>query len=178
MPTPTPKLSLTVDAPYVYEASTIDKKKAATLLGKSTRTVEEYVKAGRLRCAYVNGGHGMLAIFQRADVEALKAELDQPVVRAQPAFEVRNPLGIQAVPPDAMPMLARHVAAALAELGPSRPALPPVVKPWLTLDEAVEYSGLPRAYLLRATQEREPFARNVGAGKRASWRFNREALAR
>lgn len=53
---------------------------------------------------------------------------------------------------------------------------PQVIKPWLTLDEAVEYSGLPRAFLLAQAKAGNAFATNVGTDTSHRWRFNRDAL--
>jgi hypothetical protein len=50
-------------------------------------------------------------------------------------------------------------------------------RPWLTLAEASEWSGLPAAWLLAQARAGAPFALNVAHGSKAHWRFNREALA-
>jgi hypothetical protein len=50
-------------------------------------------------------------------------------------------------------------------------------KPWLTLDEAVMFSGLPKGWLMREARKGSPLALNVGSAKRASFRFSRELLS-
>lgn len=49
-------------------------------------------------------------------------------------------------------------------------------RPWLTLPEAAEVSGLPAGWLLAQAKAGAGFALNVAAGARAHWRFNRAAL--
>jgi hypothetical protein len=55
---------------------------------------------------------------------------------------------------------------------------PPAVKPWLTLAEAVDYSGLPAAWLVAQARSGGVRAVNVGTGAREFWRFNREGLGK
>lgn len=69
----------------------------------------------------------------------------------------------------------------LIEVLSKTPTLPapaaPAPKPWLTLEEAVEYSGLPRGYLLKRAREGWDAAVDVSTGgAHQFWRFNRAAL--
>jgi hypothetical protein len=68
------------------------------------------------------------------------------------------------------------LAAHLARLAAAFPAAQ--AKPWLTLDEAAEYSGLPRAWLIAQARAGALRAVNVGQGTKEFWRFNREGLAK
>lgn len=59
-----------------------------------------------------------------------------------------------------------------------QPFVPAAPKPWLTLAEAVEYSGLPANYLVQQARADTIRAVNVGRGAREFWRFNREGLSK
>lgn len=52
------------------------KAEAATLLGVSEKTIQNYIKKGRLRVEYVPGKTSPIATFDDGAVEALKAELE------------------------------------------------------------------------------------------------------
>jgi hypothetical protein len=169
---------------------TMSKAEVCDYVGKSKRTIDSYIATGRLRVGYFNGPNGKTGIFQRADVEALKKDLEAPTYRAvvPPAERERSRDGYQALqivaPPagaaltqqqpaaDAFTALAEHLAKLAAY-----PARSP--KPWLTLDEAVEWSGLTRGYLLYLTETDAVGVRDMGKHSRGGrWRFNREALAK
>jgi hypothetical protein len=70
-----------------------------------------------------------------------------------------------------------QLAAQLARIGA---AFPPAeaAKPWLTLQEAAAWSGLPAAWLLERARAGQIQAVNVGQGSREFWRFNRAGLAK
>jgi excisionase family DNA binding protein len=154
----------------------LTKREVIEYLGKSKRTVETMIAQGRLPAQYFNGPNGKQAAFARADVERLKGEIETPMVRPAARLEAAVETAKSLAP------LAEAIAAAL------RTALQadvPKPRAWLTLDEAVEYSGLPKSYLLAlargggdATHRKPDFAVNVGTGTKEFWRFNREALSR
>ena len=54
----------------------MNKKEAMEYLGKSERTLGNYVKDGRLPVRYVETKNGNAAFFEPSDLEKLKAELD------------------------------------------------------------------------------------------------------
>ena len=68
--------------------------------------------------------------------------------------------------------------AQIAEALRREPNAVPVLAPHLTLAQAVEYSGLPAAFLIAQARAGKVRAVNVGTGAREFWRFEREALAR
>jgi hypothetical protein len=71
--------------------------------------------------------------------------------------------------------LLAPMLASLAEFASRNSKADP--KPWLSIDAAVEYSGLSRAYLLGRARDGWNGAINVSVtGGRARWRFNREAI--
>jgi excisionase family DNA binding protein len=174
-------------------ARTLTKAEACKLLGKSERTVNTYMSDGRLAFQLVGGK----AFFDRAAVERLKADLDTPVVRGslaassdigQPRSATLNPdqpgsNALARIDPENVKTVADACAAALRSgLQPLEPK--PTPKPWLTLAEAVEYSGLPAAYLMgQAKASRDGFTTyhgivviNVGSDKQHRWRFQRDSL--
>lgn len=161
----------------------MSKPEVCEYLGKSKRTVETFIAKGRLGVGYFQGPNGKTAIFNRSDVEALKRDIDTPMYRAVPANDTARPGSIALVPaPTQTPADSRvdSIAAALfAHFEAGRlSAPPPVVKPWLSLKEAVDYSGLPASYLVQQALEGSIRAVDVGTGTKTFWRFNREALAK
>ena len=166
------------------------KREACEYLGKSKRTVETFVSKGRLGVAYVDGPNGKTAAFRRSEVEALKREIDTPTYRATPEVATSRPARfadgstvtmrpalVEASSGSSSDTLAM-VTTALARAVQAAAADAPAPKPWLTLAEAVEYSGLPASYLVRRAREGWTAAIDVGTGDKAFWRFNREGLTR
>jgi excisionase family DNA binding protein len=151
----------------------MSKPEVCEYLGKSKRTVETMVARGRLGIAYVQGANGKTAVFRRADVEALKREIDTPMHRATPAEPAPTQMsapGALALRPAASDPFA-GLAAHLAKLAAAFPSPAPTVGRWLTLDAAAEASGLPKSWLLARARAGDAFAMNVGSGKKAAWRF-------
>ncbi len=61
----------------------MDKKQAAEYLGISTRTLERWVKDGKVRVRYEQGNNGEVAIFDAEELESIKDE--KQIVRIKPA---------------------------------------------------------------------------------------------
>jgi excisionase family DNA binding protein len=146
----------------VVQQTPMNKKEAAELLGKSTRTVADYAARGRLRVTYVNGKNGQEASFDEADVRRLKGELETPLSRAEMVPPENESLP---APPASQHMLARFVGAleALAQSrqvpmletadGKKRSSLSLTelsVKPVLRISEAQRLTGIPHAVLKQA----------------------------
>ena len=53
---------------------------------------------------------------------------------------------------------------------------PPPAKPWLTLKEAADFSGLPAAWLKAAAAAGNVNAIKTGSGRIPNWRFHRDSL--
>ncbi len=146
------------------------KAEAAARLGVSARTVERYIDSGRLGSRQQHApGRKPVVVVDPAGLNALLAES-----AAVPASLVRS------APAAASPAASAAPLAALAELlasrlAPPAPAAP--LKPWLTLDEAAEYSGLPAPWLLAQARSGSLVAVNVGMGSQERWRFSRRRLA-
>jgi excisionase family DNA binding protein len=157
----------------------LSQKEAAEALGVTDRTVRRLCADGKLgsRVQPVLGRKPVVMVDQR-DVDRILGERVRPLAvvsteRMPEPWPVRS---LSELPDHgkALTPLAQIVADAIRSL--AAPASP---KPWLTLDEAVEFSGLPRAYLVRAARNGAAFAKDVSASdKRAAWRFSREGLAR
>lgn len=169
----------------------LSKSEAAAFLGVSPRQIERREAQGYLtkRLAERRMGESVArAEYSRADCEALKAEkpniyarevLPELVVSQKsdiPANGAGKALAVVTAP--GLVGAPAHVAAFWQSLYAAATATPPEPKPWLTLAEAVEYSGLPAAYLVAAARKGTFRSINVGTGAREFWRFNREGLAK
>ncbi|WP_099068892.1 helix-turn-helix domain-containing protein [Nostoc linckia] len=60
----------------------MNKKEAAEFLGISTRTVESYVKAGKISVAYVPIKNGKQAVYNEEELRAFKEDSQTPVHRS------------------------------------------------------------------------------------------------
>lgn len=168
-------------------ASWLPKLNAAEVLGISARQLERLAAKGQIETQLTarERGRGKLALYARADLEAILAghpnshavPVDQeadgnapagalqlnPAQPAAPAVAVRKTGG------EAMAVsFLQQLAASFAPAAPC--------KPWLTLAEAAEYSGLPAAWLRRQARAGAACAVNVGSPASPRWRFSRELL--
>jgi hypothetical protein len=159
----------------------LGKADAAAYLGVGVRQIEKREARGQIEKRVEprkSNQSASTVLYARRDLDAIK-------------HGVPNQYGVPV--PDKPPARTLALATTQKQTMPAhvetgRPGLPPVflpdplprpVKPWLTLAEAAEYSGLPEAFLARLAKEGAKIAINVGAGKKnARWRFNREALGR
>lgn len=156
----------------------MSKPEVCAFLGKSKRTIDSYIATGRLKVGYFNGPNGKTGIFQRADVEALKVELDTPTYRAPVSLvpsHLREMVEKRAAITKALAPAPDFAALAVAMRSALRVEEP---KPWLPLAEAAEYSGLPASYLLAQARAGKLRAINVGNGSKEFWRFHRGSLAK
>lgn len=153
-------------------------------LGVSTRTLERWIGESRIGTAEVRRkGLKPGVVVNPADILRVLEEQSVPSVRpsaVRPPEAMLNegrapvvsPGGFYGFPSgDELPRLLTQLVCAIA----ARPA-PAPPKPWLSLDEAAGYSGLPRAWLLAQARNGSWLALNVGSAKRASWRFSRGGL--
>lgn len=160
---------------------TLSKADAARAIGKSERTLEQYVHDGRIAVRYENTTRGRTAIFERADVERLKAELAVPQVRAvaAPQSSVATATVQREANPPRLDTAVRGAEDFIELVRTIRDAQPPPLLPWLTLDQASEASGLPKAFLSQAAIDGSDLfdVLDVGAGRRGGrFRFRRESL--
>ena len=152
----------------------LGKLEAAKLLGVSVRQLELKTAQGKVQkrtLPKLPSERSARVVYFRDDLDAIRA--GRPNSHSENGHAAANGAGkaVARVAPsgDALALLA----AALARIAPA--AAP---KPWLTLAEAVVYSGLPASYLVRRAREGWTAAIDVGTGDKAFWRFNREGLTR
>lgn len=67
------------DSPIAPE--TFSKEEAAQFLGVSSRALERYTASGRLAVGYAKGKTRSVAVYERVELERLKAELGRPLLR-------------------------------------------------------------------------------------------------
>lgn len=133
----------------------VAKKEAAKLLRRSTRTLLAMAKKGEIQSRKVRDPDTSQTVvqFHAGDIERLRYQREHPTAVAVQSHAVSKPL---------------HTSA-----------LPAHLRPWLTLDEAEERSGLTRRWLLaRAKSGAEGIRDMGGPAKGGRWRFHREALAK
>lgn len=134
--------------------------------GISERTLERKIQAGELRREFRNiPGRKPLAILNPEDVKKLTDKTLTPIPMKKSAT------GNSVVPGGMLKTDRADMMAFLAALSPARMTVDK--KLYLTLKEAVEYSGLPLTYLKRKIQENV-----IPAVKISGWRIRREDLER
>ena len=157
----------------------LTKADACELLDKSPRSLVDYVKACRLPVEYVSGPTGRQAQFTRADVERLKRELETPLVK-QGALVLGPRLDASQGVSTRLDT-SRNAVADLATIFERAREYAQPAQPWLTLDEAAEYSGLTRSWLLKEAESGQGAIEIRDMGKHARggrWRFLRDDLAK
>lgn len=155
------------------------------MLGTGERSVDRWIGAGKLRSAERPvPGRKPVVIVHPEDVEKLRVErrpltllrTPQDVVRSEASEDLQPGAGKTGALARIAPNDAAVIAALFKAVAMDRKA-----KPWLTLAEAVEYSGLPKSWLLAQAREGGllcggQMAINVGTPKQPRWRFSREVL--
>jgi excisionase family DNA binding protein len=156
----------------------MNKQQAAEYLNVSTRAVERYTSKGKLTPRYEKGRTGPAPIFEQQQLDALKAEMEQPNQRAVVTHDkpAKSDKGDKS---DALMLrqgrgfdLASLVAAIEAARQAARPAVAPENKLTLSLAEASALSGLSRSHLLEAIHAGKLKAKIIGRG----WRIKRTDL--
>jgi excisionase family DNA binding protein len=136
----------------------ISKRRAAEALGISPRRLLELSQSGQIRRHYHNDPQTRrrAAFFARPDVERLAAERIQ-----------------------AAPQSATTLAIPGGTLRPSSQAIAlpaPAARPWLPVDEAADYTGLPASFLTGMIAAGQLAALDVGVRAGGRWRVNRRDL--
>lgn len=163
----------------------LGREDAARILGVSVRQVEKRASQGHIRKRTLD----RLAHERTARVEYLREDVDRlrsgvlpnhgTVVREKPKPASAGLIDEKTALTPASPQMAgnaswqefcRAVAGAIAPR--------PEPKPWLTLREASEYSGLPVGYLRRVAARGDFGAIDVSfeGSKKRAWRFRRAAF--
>jgi len=109
-------------SPSAVQEPWLPKAEAAALLGVSTREIERKAAAGRIRTNRVRlaGDRSDRTVYSADDLHRVRQERESGALQLAPAVAQRQAL------PD-------WLATALK---------PRADKPWLTIDEAADYSGL------------------------------------
>lgn len=173
-------------------AEWLTKQEAAKFLKVSIRQVERREAAGYLEKRVGERGpmdRAGAVLYSRADLEALKAgkpniharEVREEAANPKPIRDAENAVALRGQEPNSgqiARVTSSEVLKSLAELITAARSGPPLEpKPWMTLAEAVEYSGLPASWLLARARDGVKWAIDVGqGGARQFWRFNREGL--
>ncbi len=156
----------------------MNKQEAAEYLGVSTRAVERYTSKGKLTPQYEKGRTGPAPVYDRAQLDELKAEMEQPtphpvVQRDKPAkpdkADKSDGLMLRSGQPS---NLAALVAAIESARLAARPVVAPENKLTLSLSEASALSGLSRSHLLGAIHAQRLKGQIIGRG----WRIKRTDL--
>jgi hypothetical protein len=128
----------------------MNKKEAAQYLNLSTRAVERAVARGKLRVRYSKEKHGNMAIFDQADVQRYKKEIEVPPYhRPHPSFpEPETPGG-----PGTSPLVFGTAVPVDSSREDGVRAVPLAQKLTLTLPESASLSGLSVAFLLKAIKD-------------------------
>jgi excisionase family DNA binding protein len=150
----------------------MDKTKAAQFLNVSTRTLQRYTTQGKISVTYRHGKTGAEADYDEVELQRFKETLESTTY--QPA----NGNTSQAIAPTQQQNLARiegaeRLAAALEALKTT--AQPRVLienKLLLKLDEASALTGLSRATLRNAIEQKKLKAQIIGR----AWRIKRNEL--
>jgi hypothetical protein len=155
------------------------KEAGAELLGVSIRQLENLAALKRIRKQRLprqTNERSARVLYSVEDIEAIKAgkpnvmpETPEPSEARAAAPAAPEPRGFLAIP------------AALIDLLRERREQREPLKPWLTLDEAAEYSGLTRAWLLKEAEAGQGAIaiRDMGRFARGGrWRFLRADLER
>lgn len=164
---------------------------AAELLGVGRRQIERRAAQGMIQKRVLERAPMQTfapVLYSRADVEAIRhgkpnnhARLVKPKANgaakgAEMPRQASNGGDSVAL---SVVSAAKQDANALAALVAALRVAPAEVKPWLTLAEASEFSGLPSAYLRREAKAGGLHALDVGASAAGGrFRFNRESLSR
>jgi hypothetical protein len=175
----------------VTDIAWVTKAEAMKMLGVSSRQLERRVRQGYIEKRIEPRRPtetSARSVHSKADIVALKAGNPNIHARLVVAEKPGEPAKAQPSDADSTALAVRDARdpfaglaaqlAGLATFAAQYPA-PAAPRPWLTLAEAVEYSGLTRPWLLDRAKAGGIAIRDMGKHSRGGrWRFNREELAR
>lgn len=150
----------------------LPKREAAAHLGVAEKTLERMSKRGEVQQATRKrpGSPGEV-VYHPGDIERIAAQMAKPPAPfVMPADAPQNALA--KLEPSAAPAVHQMTFAAMAEM--LRPAVDRVritERLFLTVDEAAEYSGLPKSYIRQQITEGK-----LGMRTGAGWRIRRADL--
>lgn len=142
----------------------MNKHEAAEFLGVSTKSVERYATAGKLKVVYIE----KKAVFDEQEVQQLKEEKEAPVHRALPvpATETRDTLSVSVAGEE---RVLSNILQFLQILLEQKKFEQQQTRLTLSLEEAVIYSGFSKRALLGAIKSGALVARKIGG----RWRLRR-----
>jgi hypothetical protein len=174
-------------APTQTNDEWITKEEAAKMLGVSTRQIERLAARGLIQRRYIKPGKGnrygqtqvqgaAVLTMTKERQAAMRGDSGDGSTRVAVAPAARSQTALAT---NAQADFFTGLAAHLAKLSAAFP--PPAKNPWLTLDEAAEFSGLTKAWLLEQAASVVPMLAIRDMGKHARggrWRFFRGDLER
>jgi len=148
------------------------KEQAAEYLGVSVRTLQRYTQEHRVQVAYIKGKRGQEAVYDPAELERFKAELEAAPSHVKPsvagvAGDAREQSTALA-PIQSSEVIDRLAKALEAFRDSGKPDHAPLadlaVKMVLTVQEAAALSGLSRRTLAEAIHAGKLHAPRIGKG--------------
>jgi hypothetical protein len=160
----------------------IRKDAAAERLNVSPRSVLAMAAEGKIQRKQERdpGTNQLVMLLHAGDIERLAYEREHPAqpVQGETSTALQTlPAALQTLPAKLSNRSAKGVEQGLLSLLTSHAAQPE--RPWLTLPEAAEQSGLTERWLVQAAEKNTRGIRDMGRGSRGGrWRFHRSFLAR
>jgi excisionase family DNA binding protein len=149
----------------------MNKEQAAAFLGVSTRTLQRYTTQAKIGVTYRHGKTGAEADYDEEQLRLFKETLENTTYQPAPRdpSQALAPIQTRGVTSNG----ADRLAAALEALQPNvRPPVPIESKLLIKLDEASALTGLSRATLRVAIDQKKLKARIMGR----AWRIKRTDL--
>jgi excisionase family DNA binding protein len=147
----------------------MNKDEAAAYLGISTRTLGRYVNKGALQVKYEGAKTRPIAVYEQEDLDALKAELETPLIKPKITANEIVPVNDNEQRSD-MSLTVQHPLAdfenPLDKLVSSLSVLSVANKLLLTLPEVQALTGLSRGILKEAIKAGELKAKIIGKSYR------------
>lgn len=154
----------------------LSKKEAAEYLGVSTRTLERYVKDGKLSVRYEDSPNGEIALFDQDELEQFADDKQTPRIKPASAGSELAPTSSDIVPSRGVGSLlapfqelAERLIMALSERDEHRGSVTPDMlrgKLLFTLKEAQIMTGLSREILMEAIKDGQLSSQIMGKAYR------------
>jgi excisionase family DNA binding protein len=146
----------------------LTKKEAADFLGVTIRSIEAYAAKGKLSTAKAKGTRGDITVYDEAELQKLKDErgqvsfIERPEQGEKPRTE-----NLALIRPEQSAALAALIEAVQKSAAPT--TADAANKLLLKLDEASKLTGLSRAILREAIENKKLKAKIIGR----AWRIKR-----
>jgi hypothetical protein len=159
------------------ELQEMRKKEAAKYVGCSVRSLENYTSQGRIGVKYERSKTRPVALYSKAELDRLKAELDSTLYAPAVTTQEDGKRGsiMRREPAAELMLVLTRIFEAMQELA-GKEREPSIVElahmPLLKLREAERYSNLSRAELLTAIETNDLKATKT----EGEWKIRREML--